>query len=568
MTTSRRRILDILLAVLLVAGAPRPARALLCAIDDVPAGTLLFPFVTGRYAPEATATNPVADRAEARSLFSITNASSTPRIVHLVLSNDFSFPLLSWDMLMNGYQTIELDFADIMEGKLRPTGGAFSPIPPVAPQAPQGPVASFFPSEVAKLPKGIGVGKVSGATDTLYGLCTNPTFTPGLLLPPDQQGMRLPDHLRAALYNGLTKSQVIAENGWWGSYPPLWERPDWVANRSRNDSVHASITVDVVAACGGGGPWEGSAYFSRYARPVTASYYANDPATGFVVGLGNTLLGEWIIRNSSGSRFESGRAVGIEMDNQDVENSPLYPRELEAGGTFYRYGGPGCAPGEYPGEPTQCRDLYTSVPSANDWVRGSPLFFGPWNGPLPSDDYREPLPSSFAFRWLRGATHTRIRVWKEAVETTPYYGFTYALSTLPYAYYSFDDDGRVWSGDIPCDVCTCPTLPNEIGQLPLATQEIPLEVLNLPWTSLQSGWIVMAFLGSNGVKVPVPGGYEDPALATIGAQAWIEVVYTNDAGHSTVVRPTVLGNWLCNRCGSTSCPRDGRSRIDHGDVFY
>jgi len=212
----RRRILSLSLAFVLASVmAPMlsaPANAVLCATDEVPAGTLLFPFLTASFAAESTPANPVADRSRPMSLFSITNVSSTPRIVHFVLSNDMGTPLLGWDALFNGYQTISLDFADIVEGKLRSTGGTFSPTPTTVPAKAWGPIGTFY-SGVPKLPFAKSVGKSRGSTDSIYGLCTNPDATPGLVLPPDQLGAVLPEYLRAAIFLGLRKSATIAENG-------------------------------------------------------------------------------------------------------------------------------------------------------------------------------------------------------------------------------------------------------------------------------------------------------------------------------------------------------------------
>lgn len=344
--------------------------------------------------------------------------------------------------------------------------------------------------------------------------------------------------------------------------------PDWLLNRTSNDPIHASITVDVVAACGGGGPWEGAAYFSRYARPQTSSKYGDGSASDLVVGLGNTLIGDWSIHDPSGRQFEAGRAVAIEMDNQDVPNTGPSSKGVENGASFYRYGGPACEPGQYTGEPAACEDTYTGTDYGSDYVRGSPLFFGAWNGPLPTGDFREPLPSAFAFRWDRTAGNMKLRVWKESADLLPYFGFTYIYSPMAYGYYAFDDDGHVFFQDDTCPVCTCPTAPGEINQLPLAVQEIDIGTLNLPTTYMLTGWIVLAFAGSNTIHFPVPGGYSDPALSTIDAQAWVEAVYTNSTGRTVVVRPAILGNYLCQSHSVTSCPRTGRDRTDPGDADY
>ena len=117
MSTKRLSALLPLLTLL----SASPAGALLCASDPVPAGTLLF-VVTGKYSAASTPANPVADYTAPATTISITNVTAAPRIVNLVLHNDFGVPLVGWNALLTGYDVYTIDFRKIMEGYLLPTG--------------------------------------------------------------------------------------------------------------------------------------------------------------------------------------------------------------------------------------------------------------------------------------------------------------------------------------------------------------------------------------------------------------------------------------------------------------
>src|SRR5512136_3006821 len=92
-----KKLTILALALVALLGFTGSSFALLCASDPVPAGTLLFPFLTGKYASASTPNNPSADFTAPTSLFAVTNVSSSAHIVHFVLYNDFSVPLLDWD---------------------------------------------------------------------------------------------------------------------------------------------------------------------------------------------------------------------------------------------------------------------------------------------------------------------------------------------------------------------------------------------------------------------------------------------------------------------------------------
>jgi hypothetical protein len=561
-TKAWRRLAAALFSALL----PAAAGAHLCASDPVPAATLLF-FVRGRYSASSTAANPVADRTSPTTTVSITNVTASPRVVNLVLHNDFGVPLLGWNAILTGYDVVTLDFADILEGYLVPTGPYTNPstgrlYSPTgnAPLA-GGPLEQGAPDLGA--PGGTGI--VPNGTTSLFGLCTNPTYTAPFTVDPGNYRNRLPQYNRAYVYNGLRKSQVIAENQWWGNYAPYYVAPDWLRDQSTDDPISGFLTVDVTAGCSFQFPWE-SGYFQNAAVPRTVSYYAGNPATNFQVDVGNSIVGDWHENGGpSGSEAfaRSGSAVAIEVDNQDIVNSIDYPREIREGATFYRYEAPRCGPAGQRDDLVECLDRYTGSAIGMDYVTGAPYVFGPAN-PLPTGDFREPLPTAFAVRWLGGDTTTRLRVWKEFPDTYPYYGYTYVYSFLQYTYYAWDDEERVFDTTPYCPVPPCEPVPAELNQLPLAVQEIDVSNLLLPDDLVRSGWLMLAMVGSNGYLLPVWGGYTSPFPQTYGSQCWVEAIYTAD-GRSQVVPGTPVGNFLCEGTNFAEGPDGG---MDYSGILY
>lgn len=569
-----KKLFIVALAAVALLGFAGSSFALLCASDPVPAGTLLFPFVTGRYAASATASNPVADREAETTLFAVTNVSDSAKIVHFVLWNDFSYPVIDWDALLTGYDVYTVNFADVMEGYLRPTGPAtdpktsraYSPMgtQPIA----QGPVPSFQIG-IPNLPAPEGVGTTTNTTTSIFGLCTNPTYTTPFTINPGNLASRIPEFNRQLVFNGLRKSQVIAENGWYGNFPPYFVTPEWLVNRNTDENVWGYITADVAIACGIGIPSEAT-YFATEATNMTWNYYAANPANLYEVEAGNTLIGDWFIIGLADNIAEGNNAVHIEVDNQDILNDIDYPKTIVNGASFYRYTSPVCGSSGLPDDLAECFDKYTGSGIGSDFTTGADYIFGPANT-IPTNDFREPLPSAFAFRYIQGEMFnggTSMRVWKEFPDTYPLYGLTYIYSGLQYEYFAWDEEERVNVSNITCPVSPCPTIAGEINQLPLEVQEVDINVLSLPDDNMPNGWVLLAFVGSNTYLLPVPGGYTQPFPETYGTQAWVEVSYVANDRYSADFNAAVIGNYLCDGLSITYFPYTGWDVTDLGDVLY
>jgi hypothetical protein len=130
--TTRAARTSLFAAIALVAAsaavAPRPAPAAICAIDPVPAATLLYPFFEVD----------LDDRQARNTVLTVENASEAPIVAHVTLWSDWAIPVLNFDVYLAGLDVQTIDLAAAMlDGVLPSTGSAVSPhgplsAPPVA----------------------------------------------------------------------------------------------------------------------------------------------------------------------------------------------------------------------------------------------------------------------------------------------------------------------------------------------------------------------------------------------------------------------------------------------------
>lgn len=87
------------------------AFAVVGAIDDVPAASLLLPyFAVDLNDPQALTT-----------LFSINNASAAPAIAHVTLWTDLSVPTLDFNVYLSGYDVVTFNLRDLFENGVTPS---------------------------------------------------------------------------------------------------------------------------------------------------------------------------------------------------------------------------------------------------------------------------------------------------------------------------------------------------------------------------------------------------------------------------------------------------------------
>ncbi|HEY0142364.1 MAG TPA: hypothetical protein VGF48_15805 [Thermoanaerobaculia bacterium] len=91
-----------------------------CDIALLPAATLLLP----RFEVDVDAPPNVA----ATTLFTVTNTTNAPRIARATVWTDWSYPLLTFDIYLTGYDVQAINLRDVLvDGRLPATGSAVSP---------------------------------------------------------------------------------------------------------------------------------------------------------------------------------------------------------------------------------------------------------------------------------------------------------------------------------------------------------------------------------------------------------------------------------------------------------
>jgi hypothetical protein len=97
-----------------ILAAARPAAAKTCAVDVVPAATLLLPYF------EVDLKSPTGRT----TLMSISNASAHATLAHVVVWTDLGVPTLAFDIYLTGYDVQTLNLRDLFAGSLPATADA------------------------------------------------------------------------------------------------------------------------------------------------------------------------------------------------------------------------------------------------------------------------------------------------------------------------------------------------------------------------------------------------------------------------------------------------------------
>ena len=100
-----KKFMTLALVGAVMLGAGSVAFANVCAFDNTPAATLLYPFEAYNYAEGASGVN---------TLFSVTNTSSEAQIVHVTVWTDFSVAILDFNILLTGYDVQSMDIRTIL----------------------------------------------------------------------------------------------------------------------------------------------------------------------------------------------------------------------------------------------------------------------------------------------------------------------------------------------------------------------------------------------------------------------------------------------------------------------
>ena len=350
-----KRFLTMALAGVLALGLGSAAYAVECAMDVVPASTLLFPFVEYDYVTGAVGGT---DSSGQTTLFAITNVSSDAQIVHITLWTDYSVAVLDFNLTLTGYDVQTINIREILRDGVLPSGdGAF-------------PANEWWDGA---LPSNAGPPPFDDGPYSTHNQLWNGVLTPyfwttpstpnmglqnpeptgdaqGILCDPDDwisspvnyredpngdgdtsdSGI-IPESFLLSLQGHLQVSQ-LGTTGYIGCDPPvgtladLWFAPEtfdggtWFTNQDpRNTWMY--ITADVVGACNKDLP--DSDALSYFGTGVGAIQNAN------------VLMGDMIYLNEGANFSEALNAVHIE-DNPELTASTTFYDRFHVGGAERR----------------------------------------------------------------------------------------------------------------------------------------------------------------------------------------------------------------------------------------
>ncbi len=343
-----------------------------------------------------------------------------------------------------------------------------------------------------------GVGPVphglpaSVDTSNLASVC-NPQFEAYPSFPPFPQQFK--DFMKGLLTASQTAVRAHLDcNGAEVVYG------DWFESRGLNDPTWMYITADVVYSC------------NKMFPDATANYWVdgstNTGTTPFDIAAGpqamydNVLIGDIFYINDAQNFSEALNAVSLEADPTMSNQSP----------TFY-----------------------------NQYSDGI--------------DFREPLPTGWAFRYLNAGTamSTQIRVFKRASTAAAGYvgvhdlisdatadtAFSWADAddTIPYSLYFWDEgeEAMLWTGSTP------PWSPSpkfcRINLFPLETQQVDIAQFGLPFPS---GWALLVYPPSTTNDGGTNGGSPD------NYQVYVSVRHAAMGRYSAALQGAVVYNANCD----------------------
>jgi hypothetical protein len=511
-----RKVLTMALAGVLALGLGSAAFAVECALDVVPASTLLFPFVSYDYEQGAI------DNSGQTTLIAITNVSSDAQIVHITVWTDYSIAILDFNLTLTGYDVQTINIRDILRDGNLPSetfGGANEwwdgVLPSNAGPTPfdDGPYSSFnqlwsgaLDGYLAPSPVGFGL-PIPEPTGTPQGVNCDPAIwvsspinyrAPTGTIPAGTldlfQGYLQASQLATTTYRNCDwTADIVFTNGtWFTNQDP---RATWMY-----------ITADVVGACNKDLP-----------DSDAVSYFGD---TGFGVVTANVLMGDVLWLDSGNNFSEADNAVHLEANSltvPDFGSTSFYQRYHNQNGL----------------------------------------------------QVREPLPTAWAFRYMKhtpSGTHTWIRAWKGGTTSSivvdlndtglvpggsiagPGPDFLYANSCIPYTYYAWDEDENVnsvegdteppWSGG-PANV------PIPVPNLfPLETQEVSIDqffIVDLDADGNTFGWMMVIWPLSNWDGVN-PSSTVPPYDAY---QTWMGVKYASGQ-YTAGLSAAVMANYNCD----------------------
>ncbi len=520
-----KRFLTFAVVGVMALGLSSVAYANYCSFDAVPAATLLFPFVAYDYEGGFDGQT---------TQLAITNVSAEAQIVHITVWTDYSVAILDFNIVLTGYDVARMNIRDILGFGLLPTEDAATGRNDNIWQHLITSSAPFYGNNAGDTPFDDGpYSSHNELLQTTVNYTNLPDPDPAGTYPALGLDMRCNPFALGAPYSrpayiaspsnyvdpipqgtldifeGYLKASQTASKSYVNCTGGLYEFPadPWFITRE-DGPVWLYVTADVVRACNKDLP-DGAAitYFN-----------ADRPNTEGVIDA-NVLVGDVIWLNSMDRFSEADNAVHLEAD-------PAFTGPV----TFYeRYLVPGTA------------------------------------------DYREPLPTAWAFRyqvneelgintWVRAfkaSTFNRTVFDLASTRTSPFayanYNWgnissagpasLYASACVPYTYWAWDEDENVntvtseedpWSGGPAAPIRPVPNL------LPLETQEVEASQFFLVGQSDGDafGWLLFAWPGTNQAV--------DPRNAEDWYQTWMGVKYSGFGDYTAALSGAVMANFNCN----------------------
>jgi hypothetical protein len=514
-----KKFLTITLASVLLLAGGSVAYANICAFDPVPAATLLFPFVAYNYTEEADGVN---------TLFAITNVSAEAQIVHITLWTDYSIPVLDWNVVLTGYDVYTFDIRTILkDGMIMPSytmkhttdegvidqGPVSHTNPLLDPGGPNwdGPADVLRPDGQPN-DSGLAWPESTYVFDNAMNGGCDPDDD---AYPGDFADLVIDDTILLFFQQMLQASQIVNDgynNCAGGADFPLLQT-NWWDNRDELDDTWAYITADVVNTCNKAFP-DSDEYWNDYAE------------------YDNVLIGDVIWADQNDNYSEVSNAVHIEASEYLYDVTTPGPNLGDAQISFYA--------------------RYSQTPNTT------------W-------DYREPLPTAWAFRYVNFAGDdalgdgselmTYIRAFKAHTSTS----FTVipdlkatldalnsqatnlaSYNCMAYTYYVWDEEENIdivptddppYSGGPEVERGVVPNF------LPLETQEVNADHFNLVDNA---GWLLFVWPWSNYADYKIAGPlFEDDLYY----QTWMGVKYVtvrpDGGGYSGAKDGAVMANYNC-----------------------
>jgi hypothetical protein len=435
---SKRRVVLWTLIIMTVTGT---SFATLCTLDNVPAATLLFPYVVYDYNQGGDGDN---------TILTITNTGPDAQIVHVTIWSDTHIPVIGFNMLLSGYDVQSLSIRDVLDwGWL-----------PVTVHGTSGGVAEHGPVD--------GTPDLSApvSTSSLAQRCPADTPAyPGYLVTP------IPATVLSLIKSWLQLSQTVPRlhSDCEGSTYPgsTWNPEPFFDTRTTSDPTWMYVTADVVWTC------------NLMLPSVDAALYwqdgpTNNPSfstTGAQRMTDNVLMGDLIWVNLNERLSESVAAVHIEADDALGDTSYNSPVRNASTGMVQTFAHAQSAPH---GVSDQREPLPTAWAVRYFHAQGmTETRLRVWKAPTLEPDL------DFDYSCATDPSGTP---WVYP-QVTDIASEMHALDCRAYTYYAWDENEQVVSGP--------GAYPN---RLPLAVQEVSVEEFFLPGNA---GWMLFLWPPSN-----------------------------------------------------------------------